>query len=154
MIAVLLAAAVTAMNWEVRADVAIEPNAPERLEVAFPQLAPGTLIATLELVAPWTDARGTGIAAGKYAVRYALRPNDGNHMGVSDYRDFLVLIPLSDDPGAGAKPDHEELMALGKRTTGGRHPAVMGLAPAPEADMKLHVGELVVGVLLKNEGDH
>jgi hypothetical protein len=153
MIALLLAA-VALMNWDVRTDVPIDMDAPEKLEVAFPQLAPGTLIGTLELVAPWTDARGTEIPAGKYTVRYALRPNDGNHMGVSDYRDFLVLIPASDDPGAAAKPEYEELMTLGKKTTAGRHPAVMGLAPAPEAEMKVHVGELVLGVLLKHEGDH
>ena len=153
MIALLLAA-VAVMNWDVRADVPIDLDAPEKLEVAFPQLSPGTLIGTLELVAPWTDARGTEIAAGKYAVRYALRPNDGNHMGVSDYRDFLVLIPSADDPGAAARPEYEALMALGRKTTGGRHPAVMGLAPSTEADKKIHVGELVVGVLLKNEGDH
>lgn len=151
MIALLLA---VAMNWEVRPDVPVNALADEKVEVAFPQLAPGTLIGTLELVAPWTDARGTEIRPGKYAVRYALRPNDGNHMGVSEYRDFLALIPIGQDPGPGAAPTFDALMSLAKKTTSGGHPAVMGLAPAPEADMNLHVGDLVLGILLKHEGDH
>lgn len=151
MIPLLLA---VAMNWDVRADVPVDSLAEAKIEVAFPQLTPGTLIGTLELVAPWTDARGTEIRSGHYAVRYALRPNDGNHMGVSDYRDFLALIPIGEDPGPGAKPTFDEMMRLAKKSTAGGHPAVMGLVPAPEADMKLHVGELVLGILLKHEGDH
>ena len=152
MIALVLAAA-AAMNWEVRADVPLDPGAPERLEVAFPQLASGTRIGTVEIVVPWTDARGSRIPAAKYAVRYALRPNDGEHMGASEYRDFLVLIPVADDRGPEARPSFDEMMALAKRTTGGGHPAVMGLAPAPEADSSIRVGDLVLGVRLTNEGN-
>jgi hypothetical protein len=149
MIAFLLAAAI---SWNVRADVPVHADAPEKLEVAFPQLEPGTLVGEVDLGEPWTDARGSKVPPGKYAVRYALRPNDGNHAGVSEYRDFLVLIPLADDPGASERPTFDAMMALAKRSTGGGHPAVMGLAPPAGADAFITIGSLTVGVLLKYEG--
>ncbi|HEX6851099.1 MAG TPA: hypothetical protein VF139_06795 [Candidatus Polarisedimenticolaceae bacterium] len=141
------------MHWDVRPDVPVNPKAGESLEVAFPQLSAGTLIGTVELGEAWIDARGSRVPAAKYAVRYALRPNDGNHMGVSEYRDFLVLVPLADDPGPDAKPSFDAMMALGKKSTGGGHPAVMALVPASGADATITVGNLPVGVVLTFEGD-
>jgi hypothetical protein len=44
------------------------------------------------------DFRGQQVPVGFYTLRYALIPDDGNHLGVSPNPDFLLLIPLSPIP--------------------------------------------------------
>jgi hypothetical protein len=65
-------------------------------------------------------------------LRYALQPQDGNHVGTSDTRDFLLLSSVSDD----TEPDEVEKMRLFKlsaKTSGTPHPAMLSLlVPAAE----------------------
>ena len=35
-------------------------------------------------------------------MRYALMPDDGNHLGVAPNRDFLLLVRAADDPDPAA----------------------------------------------------
>ena len=41
---------------------------------------------------------GQGIQPGLYTLRYELVPNDGNHLGVANSRDFGLLVRAADDP--------------------------------------------------------
>jgi len=59
--------------------------------VAYPQLAESTLIGVLHFLQAATDYRGEAIPVGFYTLRYALLPNDGNHLGVAPNLDFLLL---------------------------------------------------------------
>jgi hypothetical protein len=54
-------------------------------------------------------------------------PNDGDHLGVSDYPDFLLVVPLADDPDPGTRLKLDDLMNLSLRATGTRHPGVLSL---------------------------
>src|ERR1044071_9122350 len=69
----------------------------------YTELGDSTLIGVVSLPKGGNDYRGQGIKAGTYTLRYALHPTDGNHMGISPYRDFLLLVPLGSDPDANAK---------------------------------------------------
>ena len=75
-----------------------------------------------------TDYRGQQVKAGSYTLRYALYPPDGNHMGISQIRDFLLLIPVGLDQNADAQYKFEELTKMSAKTTGTTHPAVISLA--------------------------
>ncbi|MBI3653220.1 MAG: hypothetical protein HY231_19505 [Acidobacteria bacterium] len=79
-----------------------------------------------------TDFRGQDIKPGAYTLRYALHPLDGNHMGISPYRDFVLLTPVAEDPNPDAQYKFEELVKLSAKTTGTKHPAMWSLL-APEA---------------------
>ncbi|HEV3006719.1 MAG TPA: hypothetical protein VGX78_19775, partial [Pirellulales bacterium] len=78
------------------------------------------------------DFRGREIPKGVYTLRYALQPQDGNHVGTSDTRDFLLLSSVADD----TEPDEVEktrLFKLSAKTSGTPHPAMLSLlAPAAE----------------------
>ena len=43
------------------------------------------------------DFRDKGLPAGVYAMRYAIQPQDGDHLGASPTRDFVLLSPVEKD---------------------------------------------------------
>jgi len=105
------------------ADLPREPGA------NFAALGEGTLVGAVRLSSSLHDARGQKVAPGVYTLRYALQPVDGAHVGTSEFRDFLLLVPGSEDPGAAVRLSREQLVALSKRAAGRAHPAVLALSP-------------------------
>jgi hypothetical protein len=99
-------------------------NAPE---VVYPELAESTLVGVISFPQAGADYRGQAVKAGVYTLRYALLPNDGNHMGVAPNRDFLLLIPAAADPDPNTSYPVSELTDLSRRSTGSRHPAPLSL---------------------------
>ena len=45
------------------------------------------------------DYRDQTIAKGVYTLRYGLQPVNGDHLGVSTYRDYALLVPAAKDSG-------------------------------------------------------
>jgi hypothetical protein len=66
-------------------------------------------------------------------VRYELIPDDGNHLGVSPNRDFLLLVPVALDPNPGALFKFDELVQMSRKATGTNHPGPLSLAQASES---------------------
>jgi len=143
-------------------------NKPGAGGAKYQNLHIGALVGVIKFPAEVTDYRGQPIKAGTYTMRYAVIPQDGNHMGVSPILDFLLLIPASEDT---KDPDAEmafgDVVALSKKATGTNHPAnlLMSLPPdsvkepALEKDdlnhwvLKLKVpqkpaGELLLGIVV------
>lgn len=111
----------------------IAGNAKEKAnpEAHYGQLAEGALVGVLRVPEKWTDFRGKPLGAGSYALRYAVEPADGNHMGVSEFRDFLLLVPIASDAEPKSFPARDALVALSRKASGTNHPAVMSLVPVP-----------------------
>ena len=88
------------------------------------------------------DVRGRVIKAGTYTLRYGIQPANGDYLGVSPFREFLLLSPVSQDTDP-APPKHESLIDLSKQTISGSHPAVWSLDPpvATDAPLALHTNE-------------
>lgn len=103
----------------------------QALGVGYGQLAEGTLVGGVRFLTDTTDYRSQRVKTGVYTMRYGLHPTDGNHMGISSLRDFLLLVPAAEDPAPGAVA-REELMKLSRKATGSGHPAVWSLAAAEE----------------------
>ena len=63
---------------------------------------------------PWSDYKGNPIEPNVFTMRYGIRPEDGNHMGVSVHLDYVLLVPVAEDMtvdrrvGPG-RPQHHEL---------------------------------------------
>ena len=88
----------------------------------------GTLVGAAKIDKDFRDIRGRVIKAGTFTMRYGLQPANGDHLGVSPYREFLLLSPadLDTDP---APRGHDGTVELSKEAIGGSHPAVLSVDP-------------------------
>jgi hypothetical protein len=113
----------------------------------YTSVGDSTLIGVITFAKPTTDFRGQAVKAGSYTMRYAVHPSDGNHLGISPIRDFLVMVPVAMDPNPDAQFKFEELMKMSTKVTGTNHPGVLSLtqpasapaAPKIESDDSNHI---------------
>ena len=101
----------------------------------YPALTPGILVGVILFSTPGKDFRSQQVKPGTYAMRYELLPNDGNHMGVAPDRDFLLLVPVADDPGPAKTLPYQELVKLSSRAAGTSHPAVFSMPAVDKRDL-------------------
>jgi hypothetical protein len=126
-------------DGSVLCDIWLRKNVPtqtakkESEGLLYPGLSESTLIGVISFPKAATDFRGQPIAAGSYTVRYELIPDDGNHLGVSPNRDFLLLVPVALDPNPGALFKFDELVQMSRKATGTNHPGPLSLAQASES---------------------
>jgi hypothetical protein len=113
--------------WPAKAWPAVEDFKPTGA-VNYP-FKVGELLGTIRFARNGADFRGQKIRKGTYTMRYGLQPEDGNHVGTSDTRDFVVLLPAADDATA-APLEKEALFEKSSKATGTPHPAVFSLLPA------------------------
>jgi hypothetical protein len=96
--------------------------------IAFAEIAEGTLVGAIRFPSSAVDYRGTGIRPGVYTLRYALIPEDGNHLGAAPpQRDFLLLGPATDDTDP-ATVTRDQTLEMSRKVTGMRHPTVWSLS--------------------------
>jgi hypothetical protein len=106
-------------SWSVSAD--FKPSN----TVIYP-LEMGELLGVIRYARKGGDFRGQDIPKGVYTLRYSLQPQDGNHVGTSDTRDFIALVPAADDESP--EPiGKEQLFKLSPKVAGGTHPAILCL---------------------------
>lgn len=101
-------------------------------DAVYPTLGVGTWVGVLHFPASGSDFRGQAIKPGYYTLRYALLPQDGNHMGVNPYRDFLLLTPVVADTQVDKPLQPADLYKLSRQASGTNHPAVMSLVPTAQ----------------------
>ncbi|HXE79826.1 MAG TPA: hypothetical protein VNK41_03685 [Vicinamibacterales bacterium] len=119
----------------------------------------GALVGAMQIESPLPDIRGNPIAPGVYTLRFALQPQDGDHMGVSPYRQFLVVAPAAEDQSV-EPVGYEGAVAMGKKASGRSHPAVLSIdppsvsVPPPAPVVKTEEGHtaVVLGVDCTHEG--
>lgn len=115
------------------------------LGIHFTGIPEGTLAGVVRFPESWTDYKGQTIPAGVYSLRYGIEPTDGNHMGVSVYRDFLLLVAVADDKDPSASYTTADLVKLSIKVSGTNHPAVLALFPVWD--------EVTEPKLYKNDSD-
>jgi hypothetical protein len=98
----------------------------------------GTLVGAVKIDKDFRDIRGRVIKAGTYTLRYGIQPSNGDHLGTSPFRDFLLLSPVAQDTDP-APHGHDGTVDLSKLTIGGSHPAVLSLDPPLAADPPLAI---------------
>ena len=106
--------------------------AAQALGVGYGQFAPGTLVGVVRILAPISDYRQQRVKPGVYTLRYALHPVNGDHMGISPLRDFVLLAPATIDTDP-AGITFEEAVARSKKTIGANHPSAWSLQSADGA---------------------
>ena len=92
------------------------------------QVAEGTLAGALRVTGPFKEIRGKTVTPGIYTLRFGLQPQNGDHLGASPFREFLLLSPSGVD--SDPKPlGFEGTVALSKQTIGASHPAALSIDP-------------------------
>jgi hypothetical protein len=130
--------------WLRKSVPASEPPAGPKGTVQFPCLTEGELIGALRFPGEGHDYRDQTIAKGVYTLRYGLQPVNGDHLGVSTYRDYALLLASAKDKelaDIASKP----LSDRSAEAAGTSHPAVLLLltpaATAPPPPSVTHDGE-------------
>lgn len=126
-------------------EISTEGEVSTSLGVSFGQVKESVFLGIARFPENWSDYRGRAIVQGTYTLRYGIQPADGNHMGVTYYRDFLLLLPISVDSDPDAIYSREKLVDLSTQASGRPHPTVLSLFPVYE--------EIVNPKLLKNDLD-
>jgi hypothetical protein len=101
-------------------------EAKQAIGVKFGQIAEGSVLGVLRFHRKSSDFKGNAFPAGVYTFRNCLQPIDGDHQGVSDTRDFVLLSPVKVD----TKPDPlatKEVIKLSVQVSGIKHPTVLYL---------------------------
>jgi hypothetical protein len=94
-------------------------------DIMYGQLGAGNLVGVLHFPSQGADFRGNPVKAGYYALRYALIPQDGAHMGVYATRDSLALTPVSADTQVEQTLSFDDVVKLSKQASGTPHPAFL-----------------------------
>jgi hypothetical protein len=139
---------VTVKSGEVQLDLwwvkAIALAKPPEAAPAWADVGDGTLVGAIRVGAPWSDIRGYVVRPGVYTLRYARQPANGDHLGVSPNREFLLLSPAAAD----TTPDpvgYKGAVDLSKQTVRRAHPSALSIDPtattaAPLSPVKTDLG--------------
>ena len=106
----------------------------------------GTLVGALKVSGEFKEIRGKAVKPGVYTLRYGLQPQNGDHLGISTFREFLLISPAAIDTDARIL-GFDGVVALSKEVIGTAHPASLSIDPPEDAP----------GALLstyKNESGH
>lgn len=104
----------------------------------------GALVGAVKLDREFRDIRGSRIKPGVYTLRYGLQPDNGDHLGVSPHRHFLLVSPAAEDRNP-APAGHEGAVQLSKGAVGGSHPGVWSIDPPVATEPVLSVRKTDLG---------
>ncbi len=123
--------------WFVK-DIVVKPGFSAGFDVKYP-FSRGQLIGVLQVAknAKFTDFRGQEMSPGVYTLRYELQPEDGNHIGTSDTRDFLLAVAAKGDGDTKNVTNLEKLAEDSGKAAGSTHPAIFILLPAEAVKTQL-----------------
>jgi hypothetical protein len=92
----------------------------------------GTLVGAMRVAGEFKEIRGKAVKPGVYTLRYGLQPQNGDHLGISAFRDFLLLSPAAMDKDPKAL-GFDGVIAFSKEVIGTAHPASLSLDPPEDA---------------------
>jgi hypothetical protein len=94
--------------------------------ILYGTLKPTGLVGVARVHGGGSDFKGQKFPAGLYTLRYGVQPEDGDHQGVTESRDFLLLCPADSDPSPEPL-DPKDLTKRSAKINGKKHPAVLYL---------------------------
>ena len=96
---------------------------------SWADVSDGALVGAMRLSANWSDIRGYTIRPGVYTLRFALQPQNGDHLGISPGREFLLPGPAAAD--LTVEPvGYDGAVALASKSSRRAHPASIAIDPA------------------------
>jgi len=105
--------------------LAVKPDFEPTFSIIYP-LVPGSLTGALRFPDKGSDFRGQEIPGGTYTLRYGNQPEDGNHIGTFETRDFLLMLPAAADRDPKTL-EGDDFFATSAEAAGSTHPAIIPL---------------------------
>lgn len=99
--------------------------------ILFPFLTEGELLGAIRYYEESYDYRDQVIDPGLYTIRYGLLPVDGDHLGVSPYRDYSLLV-LAEEDTKVADLTKRALHRQSADAAATNHPAILMTISAPK----------------------
>jgi hypothetical protein len=109
--------------WRTKLEAGEDPGG---LGVDFGALLDGSVLAVLRYHVKGSDFRGFAIDPGVYTIRKVTQPEDGDHLGASDTRDFVVVCPVDEDTKL-ERLGTKKAIELSTKVTKKKHPATLYL---------------------------
>jgi hypothetical protein len=106
---------------------------PASVGKALDALKQTTLLGAVAVSRDQRDYRDDELHAGVYTMRFALQPQDGNHLGTSEFNYFAVLTPAKIDNKRDGISDYKTLVKASSKETSTDHPVILSLRP-PSSD--------------------
>jgi hypothetical protein len=92
------------------------------------QVPEGAIVGAARVTGAFKEIRGQTVNPGVYTLRFGLQPQNGDHLGASPHREYLLLSPAAAD--GDPKPlGFDGTVAISKQTIGTSHPAALSLDP-------------------------
>lgn len=92
------------------------------------RVAEGALVGAVRVSGTFKEIRGKTVKPGVYTLRFGLQPQNGDHLGASPNREYLLLSPAAVDRDPGPL-GFDGTVAISKQTIGTSHPAALSLDP-------------------------
>ena len=115
----------------------------DKMDPSWSGVDSGTLVGAMRVAGEFNEIRGKSVKPGVYTLRYGLQPQNGDHLGISMYRDFVLLSPAAIDTDPKVL-GFDGVVALSKEVIGTAHPASLSLDPpegAPGAVLSTYKNE-------------
>lgn len=104
----------------------------QELSVNFGQLEVGTFMGILRSHGAEFDYYENPIEKGVYVLRYGVQPDNGDHMGTAESRDFLLLTRFEQDQKSERVKKMEDLIEMAMAATASGHPMILFLEKPPD----------------------
>jgi hypothetical protein len=98
--------------------------------IQFPFLAESELLGAIQFHGEAHDYRDQAIAKGVYTLRYGHQPVNGDHLGVSPFGDYVLILPGAKDTSLAVLP-RKHLETKSAESAGSSHPAILFMLAAP-----------------------
>jgi len=103
---------------------------PASLAKALDAVKQPALLGAVSVPKAMRDYRDDDLAAGVYTMRFALQPQDGNHLGTAEFSYFAALTPAKLDTKPDGIADYKALVKASSKETSTDHPLILSLRPA------------------------
>ena len=106
---------------------------PASIDKSLAALEQPTLIGAAKIHEDLRDYRDDDLYGGVHTMRFGLQPEDGNHLGTSEFRYFAVLIPTKLDQELDGVATYKRLSKLSSQETSSEHPMILSLRPVKKS---------------------
>src|ERR1041385_1654510 len=103
---------------------------PASVAKALDSLKETTLLGAASVPASKRDYRDDELPSGIYTMRFALQPQDGDHLGTAEYPYFAVLVAAKLDTKPDGITEYKSLVKTSAKAASGDHPMIISLRPA------------------------
>ena len=96
--------------------------------LTYREVPQSTILGAVRLDQDYRDYRKQKVKAGVYTLRLGYQPMDGDHAGMSDFQEFLLVVSAAKDKKAGLL-EPKEMIEESQKSIGTGHPGVFMLFP-------------------------